>query len=114
MSTPRKLGYLALGVLFVMLGVIGLIIPIIPGVLFLMAAVYVVSKASRRVKRFADSDPRIQEVHRRFDGFAGLGALDRTRLAGWMALDLCAQGMQMLINGFSQLSKTVQRRVRSC
>ena len=111
-STPRKLAYLALGALFVFLGMVGLIVPIIPGVLFLVAAVYVVSKASTRVKRFADADPRIRKVQRRFDRFGSLGAQDRMRLAGWMILDAGLQGVQLLANGISQMTKFVSRRAR--
>ena len=111
MSTPRKLAYLALGALFVILGLVGLIIPVIPGILFLLAAVYVVSKASSRVRRFAHSDPRIREAHRRFDRFGRLGILDRLRLAGWMTLDAGLRTTEALVTGSVRLYRGVKRLV---
>lgn len=113
MSTPRKLGYLALGLLLAVLGVIGLILPILPGVLFLLAAVLVVSKASTRVKRFADSDPRLREARRRFDSFARLGVRDRLRLAGWMSADALVRGAEALATGVASLSRAAWRRAQS-
>ena len=109
MKTPLKLVYLVLGIVFLMLGVIGLIIPVIPGVLFLMAAVYVLSKASKRVKQFTERDPRILEMQQRFDRFGEVHPIDRVRLAGWMALDGVVKGAESVSSGFSRISRNLQR-----
>lgn len=112
MSAPVKFAYLILGGLLLLLGLVGLIFPIIPGVLFLIAAVYVLSKASRRFRRVAEADPRYQEMQRRFNGFGGLGAMDRLRLAGWMTLDASVKGIQAMLDGLTTFTATVISRCK--
>ncbi len=58
-SKLQKLVYLVIGIVCLLLGVIGLVIPIIPGILFLMAALYLLSRGSRRIKKFTEQSPRV-------------------------------------------------------
>lgn len=111
LSKPRKLTYLVIGGLCLTLGVIGLIIPIIPGVLFLIAAVYLLSRASRKIKRFTDRDPRILHMQQRMEQFGEVNAADRIRLAGWMALDAGVRGAQTIGTGCSRAARMVSQRV---
>ena len=62
-SGPEKLLYFTLGIMFLVLGVVGLIIPILPGVLFLAGALYMLSRASRRVRAIADDNPTDRGSH---------------------------------------------------
>lgn len=59
-----KLIYLTLGIMFLALGVIGLLLPILPGVLFLAGAVYMLSRVSHRVRQFAEDNPTPREMAR--------------------------------------------------
>ena len=110
MSAAKKFTYLTLGAICVLLGVIGLLIPIVPGVLFLAAAVYLGSKASRRVRHYLDANPHIREQRRRLHGFEGLRGLDRLKLAAWMTLDSMLQGLQTLVRWGSQTVRGLSRR----
>jgi hypothetical protein len=44
-----KIMYLSFGIFFIVIGTLGLIIPILPGFLFLIPGVYCLSKASNRL-----------------------------------------------------------------
>ncbi len=111
LSKPRKVIYLLVGGLCLTLGVIGLIIPIIPGVLFLLAAIYLLSRGSQRIKRFTESNPRVLHMQKRMDQFGEVNAADRFRLAGWMALGATVQSFRVIGNGFSRAVRTVGRSV---
>jgi hypothetical protein len=56
-SGAEKLVYLTLGIMFLVLGVVGLLIPILPGVLFLAGTFYMLSRGSSRVQQLADDNP---------------------------------------------------------
>jgi uncharacterized membrane protein YbaN (DUF454 family) len=60
-SGAEKLFYLTLGIIFLVMGVVGLIIPILPGVLFLAGALYMLGRGSSRVKQLADENPTVVE-----------------------------------------------------
>ena len=110
-SKPGKVIYLVIGGMCLMLGVIGLIIPIIPGVLFLMAAVYLLGRGSRRIKKFTDRDPRILHMQQRMEQFGDVNLADRIRLAGWMTLDAVVKSMQAIGTVFARATKIVSQRV---
>ena len=55
---PLKLVYLVIATVCIMIGLVGLIIPVIPGILFLMVAVYYLGKVSRRVRNWSDKCSR--------------------------------------------------------
>ena len=112
-SKPRKVIYLVIGGMCLTLGVIGLIVPIVPGVLFLMAAVYLLSRASAKIKNFTDRDPRILLMQQRMEQFAEVDAIDRIRLTGWMTLDAIVKGVQAIGTGCSRVARMVSQRV-SC
>jgi len=111
LSKPRKVIYLAIGGMCLMLGVIGLIIPIIPGVLFLMAAIYLLSRGSRKIKKFTDRDPRILQMQQRMEQFGEVNAVDRIRLAGWITLDAVVKSLQAIGTIFSRATRMVGQKV---
>ena len=103
-SNAQKLVYLVIGVICLMMGVIGLIIPIIPGVLFLMAAVFLLSRGSKRIHEFTKNDPRLSKMHRRMDQFGEVDARSRVRLAGWMVADAAATTVRVVGGGVYRAS----------
>ncbi len=64
-SGPQKIIYLTLGILFLALGLVGLVIPIVPGILFLLCAVYLLSRGSRRVGKMVKSRPGLNRMQSR-------------------------------------------------
>ena len=112
-SKLQKLVYLVIGVVCLMLGVIGLIIPIIPGVLFLLAAVYLLSRGSRRIRKFTEKSPRVLLMRQRMDQFGEINVADRVRLAGWMTMDAGVKSVQFVGNGINRAGRLVGQRVSS-
>lgn len=51
-STIGKLFYLSFGFLFLMIGIIGLILPVLPGWIFLIPAAFCFAKSSRHLHNF--------------------------------------------------------------
>lgn len=112
-NKPLKLIYLVIGVICLMLGVIGLVIPIIPGVLFLMAALYLLNRGSRRIRTFTERSPRVLLMRQRMDQFGDINVPDRIRLAGWMTLDAALKSVQFVGKGMNRVGRLVGRRVSS-
>ena len=108
-SNAQKLVYLVIGVICLMLGVVGLIIPIIPGVLFLMAAVYLLSRGSKRIHEFTKNDPRLSKIHRRMDQFGEVDAKSRIQLAGWMVADAAATTVRIVGGGVHRANKMIKK-----
>jgi uncharacterized membrane protein YbaN (DUF454 family) len=102
-SGPEKLFYLTLGVMFLALGVVGLLIPIIPGVLFLAGAVYMLGRGSSRIRAFADSHPQLKKLQDTMGQMDAISALDRVRVACLMTLQGTVIGIQKLTVGLKRL-----------
>lgn len=86
----RKLLAMVVGLTLTVLGLIGLVLPVLPGVLLLMGAAACFSLASRRfrtgLERRLNSHPRYRSALRRWHGARTLPAWHRARLAFWLAL----------------------------
>jgi uncharacterized membrane protein YbaN (DUF454 family) len=76
-----------LACVFLVLGLIGLVIPVLPGVLFLLGAAICVSCASPRAHRTFSRSATYRHWRRRWDAGAGLSAVDRARLAFWLSME---------------------------
>lgn len=103
MNGPLKLVYLVLGILFLLLGVVGLIIPILPGVLFLAGALYLLSRGSTRVKQMADEHPTLRGFQARMDQLDTASMLQRFQVACLMTVESAAIGMRKLFLGVRRL-----------
>ncbi len=104
LKSPRQMIYAVLGVSLLLLGLIGLVIPVIPGLLFLFLAIYLLGKVSSRVKRWSDGNSAIAGVHRHFDRMGQVSVLDRVRVGALMVLgtvvglvDKAAEGLSKLV-----------------
>ena len=102
-SGPEKLFYLTLGIMFLALGIVGLIIPIIPGVLFLAGAVYMLSRGSRRVKEFADQHPKLQGLQQRMNQLDAVTIGEKFQVAGLMTANAVVVTVQKLHFGLRKL-----------
>lgn len=78
---------------FVLLGIIGLILPIIPGVLFLFLAALLLTRVSRRASAYAHSQPWFRKHLQSWRASAGLSWGQRARLSFWVAAKAVVQGV---------------------
>lgn len=80
---PLPLLYRVAGLVLVagllLLGIIGLIMPVIPGIVFLFLALYVLSRLSRRVSAYAHSKPWFRQHLRTLHLARGLSLGARIR-----------------------------------
>ncbi len=100
---PEKLLYLTLGIIFLALGIVGLLIPILPGILFLGGAVYMLSRGSNRVREYAENSPQLREWQLRMQRLDAVDTLARIKVAGLMAVQSVVVGAQKLITGLRRL-----------
>lgn len=86
----RKLLLVLGGLALAVLGVVGLVLPILPGLVFLVGAAACFSLVSRRfrvnVERRLHRHPRYRRALRRWRISSGLPPLRRARLAFWLTL----------------------------
>jgi len=101
-SRPIPLLYkIALSVVivaFLLIGLVGLILPVIPGVLFLVLAVFLLTRVSRRAATYAHSQPWFHRHMRQFNASSHLSATDRLKY-GFLI------GARAMINGAKRLIK---------
>ena len=79
----RTAGWITLGVASLALGVIGLVVPIIPGILFLLIAALCLSAPFPRVHGRLKRHPAVADFRRRWRSGASLPWADRVRLGAW-------------------------------
>lgn len=84
---------------FVLIGIVGLILPIIPGVLFLFLAVLLLTRVSRRASAYAHSHPWFRKHLQSWRASAGLTWGQRARLSFWLAARTVVQGVGAGIRG---------------
>ena len=83
----KRFAFLTLGVVLSIIGVIGLVVPVLPGVLFLALAALSFSAGSPRVGTYLEGNPTWRRYQRRWRRGAGLGPTERARLAFWLSVD---------------------------
>ena len=92
-----KLGGGLLVLCLLILGVIGLIMPIIPGLLFLFLALFVLTKLSRRVSAYAESKPWFRYHLRHLQAASGLGLGARVKLGALIVARSAVQGLESVL-----------------
>lgn len=93
LALPIKVAYLAVALVLLALGLLGLVLPIIPGVLFLAAAIIVLGKVSKRVRSWSHRHPGFRSMDMRMARLGKVRFVERVKLAGWLALDLLVKGL---------------------
>ncbi|MEX0943767.1 MAG: DUF454 family protein [Pseudomonadales bacterium] len=106
-NSPMKVIYLVVGALLLALGLIGLVIPIIPGILFLIAAVYVLGKVSRRVRRWGQNNHTYRSVSSRFERMGHVSVLDRIKVTGLMIAGGLASSIDIAVHRINRLFQRV-------
>ena len=81
METFKKIGILIIGWFFVGLGILGLFLPILQGILFIMIGLAILSSRSEMVKRWLKhSEERHPHLHERMEKW-------RERMRNWFKKD---------------------------
>jgi len=96
-SQGKKLVYLAISVLMLMVGLAGIILPIIPGLLFLAVALFYLGKVFPSIKSLSDSHPVLGKVNDRIDQMSEVKMWDRVKVAGLMSLEAAASAISAFL-----------------
>lgn len=79
--------FISLGCAFVLLGLVGLLVPIMPGLLFLALAALCFSATSSTFGSRLERHPAFRGFRNRWREGRGLPLLHRARLAFWLAAE---------------------------
>ena len=105
-SQGQKLVYLAISVLMLIIGLAGIIIPIIPGLLFLAVALFYLGKVFPSIKSLSDSHPVLGKVNDRIDQMSEIKMWDRIKVAALMSAEAATSAISaMLTYGAEKLRK---------
>jgi uncharacterized membrane protein YbaN (DUF454 family) len=81
MKSIKKIGLLIIGWLFIVLGILGLFLPILQGILFILIGLAILSPRSKRIKRFLNRlEQRYPQYHRKIEVW-------KERLTKWFKKD---------------------------
>jgi uncharacterized membrane protein YbaN (DUF454 family) len=102
---------IAAGVIVVclLLGVAGLILPLIPGLLFLAIAAVVAAKLSPRFAQMLRQNETLRGYLDRTEGFADLALDQKMKLAGLLFVKALIDGVAFLVAGVMKLLKAAER-----
>jgi len=81
----KRLVYTTVAGLFIILGIVGLVIPVIPGIVFLVLAAVVLARVSRRVDGWVKRHPLTRDTQSRMNTIGRLNWGDRVRVSIWYA-----------------------------
>jgi uncharacterized protein len=79
------------GLVLTCLGLVGLMLPFLPGVFFLALALLCFAGASPTVNRRFTAHPRVKRWRAQWHARARLPQLDRARLTFWLALSIALE-----------------------
>lgn len=88
---------LVLVAILTLIGLAGLILPIVPGVLFLAMAAWLLAQIADRFAQRLHQSPRWQQASRTWQAQASLSARQRTKFWAWVALGGMVQAMTSLL-----------------
>lgn len=108
-GTIKKIIYTTIAVVFLMIGLAGLLVPVIPGILFLLGAVLLMAKVSSRVHHWSEGQAWVRGSHIRLIQMQGLQPLSKIKFA----LLLGAQSVVSGIQKAAAFSLALGRRLRS-
>ena len=96
-------------VVCVLLGVAGLILPLVPGLLFLAIAAFVAAKLSPRFGQTLRRNETLRGYLDRTEGFADLAVDQKLKLAGLLSVKALIAGVAFLVAGMMKLLKAAER-----
>ncbi len=90
----KALCLVLVGFLF-LLGLVGLVLPIIPGILFLFLAAILLAKISDRFDSLLNSNKELRYWRRRWNTTNSLPLLQRVKLSFWMIAKALVNGVEV-------------------
>jgi uncharacterized membrane protein YbaN (DUF454 family) len=93
----------------VLLGLAGLILPLIPGLLFLGVAALVAAKLSPRFAATLRQNDTLRGYMDRTEGFSSLPLDGKIKLAGLLFLKMLIDGVALLVAGVMKVLKAAER-----
>lgn len=102
---------IACGVIAVclLLGIAGLILPLLPGLLFLGVAAVVAAKLSPKFRDVLRQNETLRGYLDRTDGLAGLPLAEQLKLGGLLFLKMLIDGVALLVATLMRLVKAAER-----
>ncbi|MCZ6643340.1 MAG: DUF454 family protein [Gammaproteobacteria bacterium] len=83
----KRVLLVCLGTFFLIFGIIGLFVPILPGILLLIAAAACFSSVSPPINRWMRQNRRVRQWQNRWRSSAGLPLYKRMQLALWLSAE---------------------------
>ncbi len=106
MPLPYKILSIVLIVCFVFIGLVGLILPIIPGILFLLLALYLLTRVSKRISAIVHKHPWFNRNMRKLDAASTLTLGEKVRLSLLLTAKALIRGVESGIAFFSKKSES--------
>ena len=91
----RKLAYALLALACLAIGLLGIILPVIPGLVFLLFAGLAAARLSHRVDNWLRKLPAAGSYLDQTSGFFRLGWLDKARYCFWVTLQLSVDSLRV-------------------
>lgn len=105
----KRMSYLVAACIFLVLGIIGLVLPVIPGVVFLLIAALILARVSRRVDGWVKSHPVARSTQARVETIGRLRWPDKVRIAFWYAGAGLASVVSIAVNGMGRLRRAISQ-----
>lgn len=88
--------------IFVLLGIVGLVLPIIPGILFLFLAALLLAKVSSRFDAMLNRNREMRYWRRRWDTTSALPLMQRVKLSFWVIARAAVNGVEAAVTSLSK------------
>ena len=88
--------------LLTLVGLVGLILPIIPGILFLILAAMLLAKISRRFDALLHKNENMRTWRRRWNTSNALPLLQRVKLSCLLVARAVVNGVETTVNSFNK------------
>jgi len=108
-----KVVYSLIAAVLILIGIAGLIVPVIPGILFLIGAVMVLSKVSSRVHHWSEGQTWMRGVRIRMIQMQGLRLFAKVRFVLLLGAKSVVSGISKLARAGSNLFRTSSRLFRN-
>ncbi|MEX0964515.1 MAG: DUF454 family protein [Pseudohongiellaceae bacterium] len=89
--------------LFVLMGIVGLILPIIPGILFLFLAALLLAKVSSSFDAALNRNKHMRYWRRRWDTTNNLPLLQRIKLSFWIVAKAAVNGVEAALKSLNKM-----------
>ena len=109
-NATAKLIACAIILVCLFIGLAGLILPLIPGLLFLGIAALVAARHSPQLERVFRSNATLSGYMDRTDGFMDLPFAKQLQLGGWLCLKMIIDGLAYAVSGVAKLISKLSAR----